>query len=223
MDNPNKLKELVKKLVRISKTKEALELIEREINKLSEDYTNIENSISVLLAELNYANEQLRNGIFNYVDYSMIIAKINHSTLKMVDEIKVNNNVDYAEQNYEINQNIPFGIKEGNRIKIIRMLQIGLCKSDGNFTHVHLTSGDSIFSSYTLKNMEEKLPSVCFFRCHREYLINGYYIKEYDRAEGGYIKMQNGDTIPISRGRRKNFNQFFQAFLYKMEMLTLST
>jgi len=221
MENPKKfeLKELVKNLVRKSKTKEALELIEKKIYNYLEDYSNLENSISIRLAELNNASEQWRNGISCYDDYTSTVAKINLFALKMVDEIKGINKAVNAEKRYEINQNVPFGIKEGNILKIIRLLQIGFCKSDGNFTLIYLTSGDSIYSSYSIKNLQERLPSKCFFRCHREYIINGYYINEYNKVSGSHVKMQNDQKIPISRGKHKEFEQFIQTFLYEMECL----
>jgi len=120
--------------------------------------------------------------------------------------------LEHVEQGFEITQNTPFGIKEGNRIRFVKIADISHCKSDGNFTYVYLKDGDSIYSSYPLGTMEEKLPEKYFFRCHREYLINGFCIKEFNKTEGGFITMQNDQNIPISRGRREDFLEFIETF-----------
>lgn len=130
-----------------------------------------------------------------------------------VSPIQIKRALEHVEQGFEINQNTPFGIKEGNRIIFEKIADISYCKSDGNFTHVHLRDLENIYSSYPLGTMEEKLPEKYFFRCHREFLVNGFCIKEYDKADGGSIKMQNGENIPISRGRRDDFQKFIETFL----------
>jgi len=130
-----------------------------------------------------------------------------------VNPTQIKKALEHVEQGFEINQHTPFGIKEGNKIRFVKIDDIAYCKSDGNFTHVFLKDGDNIFSSYSLGTMEEKLPEKYFFRSHREYLINGYSISEYDKAEGGSITMRGNHTVPISRGRREDFQQFIQTFL----------
>jgi len=119
----------------------------------------------------------------------------------------------HVQHGFQINQHTPFGIKEGNKIRFVRLEEISYCKSDGNFTYVFLNDGDRIFSSYPLGTMEDKLPEKYFFRSHREYLVNGYSIQGYDKTDGGSITMQGNQTIPISRGRRDDFQQFIQTFL----------
>lgn len=131
--------------------------------------------------------------------------KVSHNQIKKA--------LSHVQQGFQINQHTPFGIKEGNRIRFVRLEEIIYCKSDGNFTHVFLNDGDKIFSSYPLGTMEDKLPEKFFFRSHREYLINGYSIQQYDKAEGGSITMQDNQSVPISRGRREDFQQFIQTFL----------
>lgn len=121
--------------------------------------------------------------------------------------------LEHFKLNFEISHLTPFGIKEGNKIKFVKLSDICYCKSDGNFTHVYLFDGENIYSSYSLKDIEDRLPEKYFFRPHREYLINGYHIKEYDKADGGSITMMNKKFVPISRGRRDDFRVFLDEFL----------
>ncbi len=115
--------------------------------------------------------------------------------------------------NFEVSQLTPFGIKEGNKIKFVKLAEISHCISDGNFTYVHLSDGGKIYSSYSLRSLEERLPENFFFRPHKSHLINGYHIKEYDKSDGGFIIMTNKNEIPISRGKREDFLGFLEEFL----------
>lgn len=130
-----------------------------------------------------------------------------------INQTQIKKAIAYIDQGFEVNQHTPFGIKDGNIIKFIKLSEISYCKSDGNFTRVHLNDGTNIYSSYSLLTIEEKLPSIYFFRCHREYLVNGLSIEEYDKADGGSLKVIGNKSIPISRGRREDFKHFINTFL----------
>lgn len=98
-----------------------------------------------------------------------------------------------------INKDSRFGIKEGNKMIFECLENIIYCQSDGNFTKVFLKEGNSIYSSYSMLEMEEKLKGV-FIRIHREYLVNKNHIKE---LEAHSVLLSNRKSLPISRKRRK--------------------
>lgn len=52
-----------------------------------------------------------------------------------------------------------------------------------------------------------------FYRVHRSYLINFYYVRFIDKQG---IQMANGDGIPISRLRKKQFDEAFQSYVKRM-------
>jgi len=179
--------------------------------------TNTYNAIFVTAFD-EYMLQSLRLNALDYLKKPVDEAELKQAIKRVEPNNKIKPDqiakaLEHIEQGFEINQNTPFGIKEGNKIRFVKISDIVYCKNDGNFTHVFLKDGDSIFSSYSLGTMEEKLPEKYFFRSHREFLINGYSIHEYDKAEGGSITMQGNQTVPISRGRREDFQQFIQTFL----------
>lgn len=49
-----------------------------------------------------------------------------------------------------------------------------------------------------------------FYRVHRSYLINLRYVA---RLDGASVQLVNGDTVPISRLRKKAFKNAFQAYV----------
>lgn len=58
-----------------------------------------------------------------------------------------------------------------------------------------------------LGDLEELLPSLDFFRCHRSYLVHLPYIRKIDKTE---LLLEHGLSIPVSRGKR---GQLYQVFL----------
>jgi len=64
------------------------------------------------------------------------------------------------------------------------------------------TNKDSHLTSYTLKNIEEKLNDARFFRCHTGFLVNILHVKSVGK---NFAVMGNGTEVPISKYRRKEF------------------
>lgn len=84
------------------------------------------------------------------------------------------------------------------RIVIVEIKDIVRCESDGNNTIFVLNSGEQIFVTKTLKQFETLFTDHTFFRTHQSHLINTNHIQEYIRKEGGYLKMKNGDSVPVA-------------------------
>ncbi len=85
-----------------------------------------------------------------------------------------------------------------DKISVVPIDQIVRCESDGNNTKFILADGEKIFVTKTLKSYDVMLAEHRFKRVHQSHLINIHYIQEYVRKEGGYLKMNNGDIVPVS-------------------------
>jgi len=84
----------------------------------------------------------------------------------------------------------------------VELNEIIYCKSDGNYTEVHLLSGKKEMLSKTMKLVESIIDSDDFFRVHHSYLVNINFIKEYFKGEGHYIVLKNNFSIPVSRNKK---------------------
>lgn len=85
-----------------------------------------------------------------------------------------------------------------DKISVVAIDQIVRCESDGNNTIFVLAEGEKIFVTKTLKSFDVMLSEHRFKRVHQSHLINIQRIQEYVRKEGGYLKMHNGDIVPVS-------------------------
>lgn len=116
-------------------------------------------------------------------------------------------------KNAEFRGDTRVGIKAGQQIFFVNLLDICYCNSDGNFTNVYLQDGTKIYSSYPLRTLQETLPDTHFYRCHREYIVNGKHIWVYDKSSGGQVIMADKTKVPLSRANREEFFDFLRQFL----------
>jgi len=86
------------------------------------------------------------------------------------------------------------------------------CSAESNYTSIVLEGGKKILVSKVLKDIDEALSGPDFFRVHNSYLINLNHIKKFVRGEGGYVIMDDGANISISRSRRQEFMEQFSKF-----------
>jgi two-component system LytT family response regulator len=91
------------------------------------------------------------------------------------------------------------GIEYLNTSEIIRI------EADRSYSWFFLTDKRKYLVSRNLKEYQELLQDIEFFRPHNSHLINMNYVKKFIRHEGGYIEMSDGSSVPISRGKRDLF------------------
>lgn len=84
------------------------------------------------------------------------------------------------------------------------------CQSDNNYTRFFLKSGQNILVCKTLKDYEELLEPLGFFRIHKSDLINLQYLKKYKRGEGGMVTLDDGTQLEVSRRRKDDFLRAIQ-------------
>lgn len=97
------------------------------------------------------------------------------------------------------------GLPYSDGIKFVDFSDIILLEADGMYTKVATTTS-SILVSRPLKYFVDVLDNIkTFYRPHRSYLINLSHIKEYVKKDGGYILMENDETVSISKEKKDDF------------------
>lgn len=87
-------------------------------------------------------------------------------------------------------------------LEFIAVNDIVYVEADGNYSRIWLANKEKILVSRTLKELETLLSSHHFVRIHQSYLINFTRIKKYVKGEGGYVVMDNGVSLQVSRANR---------------------
>ncbi len=107
--------------------------------------------------------------------------------------------------NVNINSIGSIAIPIGTGYEMIRFDNIVRCESDSNYTVIYLHDGRKITLAKTLKEVEISLNKMPFYRIHHSHIINLNYIKKMFKNEGGYVVMQDGASINISRSKKDEF------------------
>lgn len=100
----------------------------------------------------------------------------------------------------------------GDGLIFVETRDILYCQAESNYTNVVVVGGKKILVSKVLKDIDETLSGNDFYRVHNSYLINLNHIQKFVRGEGGYIIMDDGANIGISRSRRQEFMDLFSRF-----------
>lgn len=95
-------------------------------------------------------------------------------------------------------------------IIFVKIKDIVRCESDNNYTNIFNCNGEKIIVSKTLKEYDEMLTPFNFFRIHKSSLINLAFLSKYKKGEGGYVVMEDGAELEVSRRRKDDFLKVLQ-------------
>jgi two-component system LytT family response regulator len=90
-------------------------------------------------------------------------------------------------------------------IYFVNIKDIVRFEAEDNYTHIFLTNGDRITASKTIKAYEDMLETMNFYRVHKRHVINLNYMRKFIKGDGGYLVMDDGKKIEVSRRRRPAF------------------
>lgn len=96
------------------------------------------------------------------------------------------------------------GISAMDGVHFVRLGDIVRLEAADNYTHFLLKSGTRITASRTIKAYEDTLAAFNFVRVHKKHIVNMNFMKTYIKGEGGYLVMDNGDNIEVSRRKKSN-------------------
>jgi two-component system LytT family response regulator len=77
------------------------------------------------------------------------------------------------------------------------------CQSSDNYTTFYFQGRPSLMVTKPLKDFEELLDELGFFRVHQSHLINLDYLEKFQRKEGGFAILKDGTEIPVASRKRE--------------------
>ncbi|MEQ8469666.1 MAG: LytTR family DNA-binding domain-containing protein [Marinoscillum sp.] len=90
-------------------------------------------------------------------------------------------------------------------LEMIQVDQVVRCEADNNYTHIILETGRKILVSKTLKDIADLLKDHRFHRVHYSHMINLNKIQRYVKGDGGYVIMDDGASVNVSRSKKESF------------------
>jgi two-component system LytT family response regulator len=160
-------------------------------------------------AHAEYAIKAIK---FAAIDY--LLKPIDFGELqKAVDKVEKKQNGSITDRLQHLIQNLKIENSENYKLALptvdgllfIKANEVVYCKASGNYTEIFMGDGKMHLVSRPLKEYDDMLAGLEFFRIHHSFLINLNYIKSYVRGEGGYVIMKNDSALSVARRKKEAF------------------
>jgi two-component system LytT family response regulator len=157
----------------------------------------------------HYAIQAIKFSAVDYilkpVNISELIEAVSKVEQKRSSQEYRNLNYDNLLENLRTPRPSKLAIPTNEGIEYLNTSEIIRVEADRSYSWFFLTDKRKYLVSRNLKEYQELLQDLDFFRPHNSHLINMVYVKKFIRHEGGYIEMADGSNVPISRGKRDLF------------------
>ncbi|CAG5006177.1 Transcriptional regulatory protein BtsR [Dyadobacter sp. CECT 9275] len=87
-------------------------------------------------------------------------------------------------------------------LEFLEISTIIRCESESNYTRLYCSDKSRYLICRTLKDVEKVLQENGFIRIHHSHLINPQFIRKFVRHDGGFIVMEDGEQISISKTKK---------------------
>ncbi len=152
----------------------------------------------------DYAIRAIKLSALDYIVKPIDAEQLQTAILKLKEQI-ADKQADHKIETLLLNMNgfkkLAIPIKRG--IRFISISNIIRCQADGNYTCIHLKNNEKILASKSLKEFDELLEPLHFFRPHQSHVVNLRYVAEFKKDGGGFIVMEDGAEIDVSRRRKE--------------------
>ncbi len=99
-------------------------------------------------------------------------------------------------------------VREGERCWLVRMADIFLLESEGNYTRIYFRNERPLVPR-SLASLEERLDPVNFFRADRARVLNLKWVDHVETGVGGnlVVKLKSGMSVELSRRQSVRFRE----------------
>lgn len=101
-------------------------------------------------------------------------------------------------------------LKDSESIFFVNIKEIIRCESDGPYTTFYLLNKEKIIISKTIKEYDELLAPFGFLRTHQSHLVNSYYIKRFDKNDGGVLVLEDNNLVPVAQRKKDSILSYLK-------------
>ncbi len=161
-----------------------------------------------------YAIEAFNYGALNYllkpIDAQELLACVNQWETKSgryLQNSQFDFLMDLLRNNPKTKSKIALPTTYG--LEFVEIDEIIRCQADSNYTNVFFKNAKPLLICRTLKEVENILSNNGFIRIHQSHLINPTFLKKFVRNDGGYVVMDDGEKISVSKGNKEKITTMF--------------
>jgi len=150
-----------------------------------------------------YAIEALKKSATDYLLKPVNFIELQEALVKVSKEIE--NVQQHNELEDKLNQlcaaemegkNIIFDVDGGFILENTKNIEY--CYADESYSVIVTYLGKKIIVSKPLKELQVMMPENHFYRTHRSYLVNVFYVRKFVHAKESYVLMRSGIKVPVS-------------------------
>lgn len=165
----------------------------------------------------NFAIEAFKFSAFGYLmkplkenELSRLITKISDYKLLQSKKADAHKRVKVLIDNYGDDIRVfKLVLSNVEGFKVVDIKDIIRIEGDGNYTRFIIDKAKPVISTKNLGEYEELLNDHGFFRIHQSTVVNLRHVIGFQKSEGGYVEMSNGELGKLSRHRKADFMERF--------------
>ncbi|MCH5717893.1 LytR/AlgR family response regulator transcription factor [Niabella hibiscisoli] len=154
-----------------------------------------------------YGIQAIKYAALDYILKPINIAELSGALDKAAKKIllnKKNLQLDFLLDHIQGNRKpVKIALPLLQEVRYVAVEDIIRCEAQNSYTYFFTSGEETTLVSRPLKEYEELLSPHGFIRCHQTHLINPEYVKSYLKEDGGYLLLQNGTKIPVSKIRKE--------------------
>lgn len=150
-----------------------------------------------------YAIEALKKSATDYLLKPINFVELREALQKVVKEIELEQQQRELEDKINFlttaemqGQNVVLDVENGFILENTKNIEY--CYADQSYSVIVTNLRKKIVVTKTLKEIQEMLPPEQFYRTHKSYLVNIYYIRKFVKASESYVLLKSGAKIPVS-------------------------
>ncbi len=176
---------------------------------------SIDFALIFITAFEQYAVKAFRFSALDYllkpVDPEELVHSINKAE-ETLNQKNINTELKVFRENYfnKNKESKKIVIKTSDVIYVVSLKDIIRCEADGNYTWFFLNTGQKYFVSKGLKEYDDLFEGYGFLRVHQSHLVNLDFFESYVKSNGGYIKMKDKSTVPVSSRKKEDLMRLIE-------------
>lgn len=159
--------------------------------------------IVVVTGHDNYAIDAINKSVVgfllkpvNFPDLQNVIKKVDKMILQEQQHMELEDKISMLCTAEIPGKNLIFDIEGGFIMENTRNIEY--CTADQSYSTLYTYTKREFIVSKSLKELESYLPKDQFYRSHKSYLVNIYYIRKFVRSGESYLLLKSGAKVPVS-------------------------
>ncbi len=151
----------------------------------------------------NYAIDAINKPVAGYllkpvdfIDLQNVIKKVDKMISQEQQRLELEDRMNALCTAEVPGKNLIFDVESGFMMENTKNIEY--CTADQSYSTIFTNAKRDFVVSKSLKELEGYLPKNQFYRTHKSYLVNIFYIRKFVRSSESYVLLKSGTKIPVS-------------------------